>query len=39
MISWYWLIPAAWVGAIAMLLVMGLGRVSRDSDRQLPVAR
>lgn len=34
MIGWYWLIPAMWVGAMAMLLAMGLGRVSRDSDGQ-----
>ena len=38
MINGYWLIPAAWVGAIATLLVMGLGRVSRESDLHLPVA-
>lgn len=24
MISWYWLIPAAWVGAMAMLLMMAV---------------
>jgi len=24
MIAWYWLIPAAWVGAMAMLLMIAL---------------
>jgi hypothetical protein len=30
MISWYWLIPAAWVGAMAMLLMIALCQKGRS---------
>ena len=32
MISWYWLIPAAWVGAMAMLLMIALCQKGRTPD-------
>jgi len=32
MISWYWLIPAAWVGAMAMLLMIALCQKGRRNE-------
>ena len=34
MIDWFWLIPAAWVGAMATLLIIGLCRISEGDKRQ-----
>jgi cell division protein FtsX len=33
MIAWYWLISAAWIGAMAALLLLGLCRISGQDKR------
>ena len=33
MIAWYWLIPAAWVGAMGMLLMIALCQKGRRDEK------